>query len=75
MAFEGSRDDVINLMKILKQNSAVNDVRVLSEGDTRDKGKINIIKIMLLFTIIVIVIIIGLIVDIILDIFIIVKIY
>ncbi|KAK2169543.1 hypothetical protein LSH36_9g15065 [Paralvinella palmiformis] len=37
IAFEGIRDDVSNLMKVLKQNSVVNDIRVLTEEDVTEK--------------------------------------
>ena len=39
IAFEGIRDDVSNLMKVLKQNSVVNDIRVLTEEDVTEKGR------------------------------------
>lgn len=37
--FEGTREDVGNVVKTLRQSSAVHDVRILSETDAKDNGK------------------------------------
>ena len=39
VTIEGTRDDIVNAVKTLKQSSAVQDVKILSETDVESTGK------------------------------------